>query len=47
MQDNYIREFKDVAEEAIELLGYSLILFAMIELRLIARRIYKARQVAR
>jgi hypothetical protein len=47
MQDNYIREFKDVAEEAIELLGYSLILFAMIELLLIARRIYKARQVAR
>ncbi|WAM51270.1 hypothetical protein [Vreelandella venusta] len=47
MQDTYIREFKDVAEEAIELLGYSLILFAMIELLLIARRIYKARQVAR
>ncbi|BCB08930.1 hypothetical protein HHSLTHF2_28200 [Vreelandella venusta] len=43
MQDTYIREFKDVAEEAIELLGYSLILFAMIELLLIARRIYKAR----
>ncbi|MCA1773328.1 MAG: DUF2101 family protein [Halomonas sp.] len=44
MQDNFVRVFKDVAEEMIELLGYSLILFAMIELLLLARRIHQARK---
>ncbi|WP_434986487.1 hypothetical protein [Vreelandella zhaodongensis] len=46
LQENYVRDFKNVAEEAVELLGYSLILFAMIELLLLARRISKARQDA-
>ena len=44
LQEHYIRDFKDIAEEAIELLGYSLILFATIELLFLARRIYRARQ---
>ncbi|AQU83297.1 MULTISPECIES: hypothetical protein [Halomonadaceae] len=43
LQENYIRDFKNIAEESIELLGYSLILFAMIELLLLARRIAQAR----
>lgn len=42
LEDNYIRDFKDIAEEVVELLGYSLILFATLELLLLARRIYKA-----
>lgn len=46
LEDNYVREFKDVAEEVVELLGYSLILFATLELLLLALRIHKARQVA-
>ncbi|SER79876.1 hypothetical protein SAMN04487958_10353 [Vreelandella subterranea] len=46
MQDNYVRDFKDIAEELIELLGYSLILFAMIELLLLARRVHQARKQA-
>ncbi|WP_235040090.1 hypothetical protein [Vreelandella profundi] len=45
LEDNYIRDFKDIAEEVVELLGYSLILFATLELLLLARRIYKARQM--
>lgn len=45
LEDNYIRDFKDIAEEVVELLGYSLILFATLELLLLARRIYKARHV--
>lgn len=45
LEDNYVREFKDVAEEVVELLGYSLILFATLELLLLARRIYKARRM--
>lgn len=45
LQDNFVRVFKDVAEEVVELLGYSLILIAMIELMLLARRVYKARLV--
>lgn len=42
LEDNYMRIFKDVAEEVVELLGYSLILFAIIELLLLALRIRKA-----
>ncbi|WP_018916455.1 hypothetical protein [Vreelandella zhanjiangensis] len=45
LEDNYVRIFKDVAEEVIELLGYSLILFAVIELLLLALRIRKASSV--
>lgn len=45
LEDNYVRIFKDVAEEVIELLGYSLILFAIIELLLLALRIRKAHSV--
>ncbi|HDZ48550.1 hypothetical protein LCGC14_0037000 [marine sediment metagenome] len=45
LEDNYVREFKDVAEEVVELLGYSLILFATLELLLLALRIHKARRV--
>ncbi|SDO21254.1 hypothetical protein [Vreelandella arcis] len=43
LQENFVRDFKDIAEEVVELLGYSLILFAMIELMLFARRVHKAR----
>ena len=42
LDDSYERIFKDVAEEIVELLGYSLILFATIELLLLALRIRKA-----
>ncbi|SJN08889.1 hypothetical protein CZ787_00255 [Halomonas citrativorans] len=47
LEDNYVRIFKDVAEEVIELLGYSLILFAIIELLLLALRIRKAHSTTR
>lgn len=43
LAEHYIRDFKDIAEEAIELLGYSLILFATIELLFLARRLHRAR----
>lgn len=46
LENDYVRIFKDVAEEVVELLGYSLILFAIIELVLLALRIRKA-QLAR
>ncbi len=46
LQEHYIRDFKDIAEEAIELLGYSLILFATLELLFLARRVYRARQTS-
>lgn len=46
LEENFAREFKDVAEEVVELLGYSLILIATLELLLLARRIYKARQIS-
>lgn len=46
LEENYSRTFKDVAEEVVELLGYSLILFATLELLLLARRIYRARQIS-
>ena len=44
LEDSYSGTFKSVAEEVVELLGYSLILIATLELLLLARRIYKARQ---
>lgn len=44
MQEHYMGNIKSMAEEVVELLGYSLILFAMIELLLLARRIYLTRQ---
>ena len=44
LEENYIRTFKDAAEEIIELLGYTLILIAVIELTLLARRWYLARR---
>ncbi|MBZ5486158.1 hypothetical protein HW452_01285 [Halomonas aquamarina] len=47
LEDNYVRTFKDAAEEVTELLGYSLILFATLELLLLARRIYLTRQLPR
>ncbi|MGM0984408.1 MAG: hypothetical protein ACQEXG_13435 [Pseudomonadota bacterium] len=34
---NYVRTFKDAAEEVVELFGYALILIAMIELLMLAR----------
>lgn len=43
LEDNYSGTFKSVAEEVVELLGYSLTLIAMIELMLLARRVHKAR----
>lgn len=46
MQENYMRDVKSMAEEVVELLGYSIILIAMVELVLLARRIYQARQAS-
>ncbi|MBT2785123.1 MULTISPECIES: hypothetical protein [unclassified Halomonas] len=46
LEDSYSGTFKSVAEEVVELLGYSLILIATLELLLLARRIYKARQTS-
>lgn len=46
LEDNYARNFKDVAEEVVELLGYSLILIATLELLLLARRVYLNRQTS-
>lgn len=37
LEDNYARTFKDAAEEVVELLGYALILIAIIELVILAR----------
>lgn len=37
LEDNYVRTFKDAAEEVVELLGYALILIAIIELVILAR----------
>lgn len=42
LEDRYVRTFKDAAEEVVELLGYALILIAVIELVILAR--YWARQ---
>lgn len=44
LEENYVRTFKDAAEEVTELLGYTLILIAVIELTLLARRWYLARR---
>ncbi|TVP43969.1 MAG: hypothetical protein EA345_16245 [Halomonas sp.] len=46
LEENYIGTFKSVAEEVVELLGYSIILFATLELLLLALRIHKARRIA-
>ncbi|MFQ3786056.1 hypothetical protein [Halomonas sp. A29] len=43
MQESYLRSFKNAAEEMVELLGYALILIAIIELVLLARRWCMAR----
>ncbi|MGJ7456408.1 hypothetical protein ACR80S_03885 [Halomonas sp. MA07-2] len=44
LQEHYVRTFKDAAEEVVELLGYALILIAVIELTLLARRWARARR---
>lgn len=46
LEDRYSGTFKSVAEEVVELLGYSLILIATFELLLMARRIYLAKQMS-
>ncbi|WP_346796091.1 hypothetical protein R5M92_11570 [Halomonas sp. Bachu 37] len=38
LEENYVRTFKNVAEEVMELLGYALILIAVVELVILARR---------
>ena len=47
LEDSYSGTFKSVAEEVVELLGYSLILIATLELLLLARRIYKTQRQTR
>ncbi|MCL7939849.1 hypothetical protein M8009_05980 [Halomonas sp. ATCH28] len=44
LQEHYLRDFKSAAEEVVELFGYALILIAMIELALLARRWALARR---
>lgn len=46
LQEHYVRTFKDAAEEVVELLGYALILIAVIELTLLARRWALARRAS-
>lgn len=46
LREDYARTFKDAAEEVVELFGYALILVAMIELALLARRWALARRTA-
>lgn len=46
LQVHYVRTFKDAAEEVVELLGYALILIAVIELTLLARRWALARRAS-
>ncbi|WP_404471394.1 hypothetical protein LG301_12005 [Vreelandella venusta] len=46
LEESYSGTFKSVAEEVVELLGYSLILIATLELLLLALRIHKARNTA-
>lgn len=46
MGEHYLRVVKDAAEEITELTGYSLLLFASVELLLVARKIHHARAVA-
>lgn len=45
LEDRYMREFKNTIEEAIELLGYCLILIGILELLLLARRVNAARRM--
>ncbi|WP_188113737.1 hypothetical protein [Salinicola halimionae] len=45
MGEQYLRVIKDAAEEITELTGYSLLLFASLELLLMARRISRARAI--
>lgn len=47
LEESYVGTFKSAAEEVVELLGYSLILFATLELLLLALRIHKARRTTR
>ncbi|MDP1086466.1 transporter, partial [Klebsiella pneumoniae] len=44
LQENYLRDFKSAAEELVELFGYALLLIAVIELVLLARRWALARK---
>lgn len=44
LEDSYSGTFKSVAEEVVELLGYSLILIATLELLLLARRVCLAQR---
>ncbi|MCH4564134.1 hypothetical protein MKP05_13535 [Halomonas sp. EGI 63088] len=46
LEEHYARTFKDAAEEVVELFGYALILIAVIELALLARRWTLARQAS-
>lgn len=46
MGDGYMGSVKSMAEEVVELLGYSLILFAIVELLLLARHLHRDRQQA-
>ncbi|MBZ9559348.1 hypothetical protein KGQ96_14960 [Halomonas coralii] len=43
LQDHYLRLFKTAAEEVTETFGYTLILFAVVELLLLARRLRRRR----
>ncbi|MFW3613762.1 hypothetical protein [Billgrantia antri] len=45
LEEHYLRTFKEAAEEITELLGYSLILIAVIELVLLSRRWQQARSL--
>ncbi|WP_280337888.1 hypothetical protein [Salinicola acroporae] len=45
MGEHYLRIVKDAAEEITELTGYSLLLFASIELLLMGRALYRARVI--
>ncbi|MDI5935502.1 hypothetical protein [Halomonas kalidii] len=44
MGEHYVRAVKDASEEVVELFGFALILIAVIELTLLARRWYLARR---
>jgi len=44
LQENYLRDFKSAAEEVVELFGYALLLIAVIEFVLLARRWALARK---
>ncbi|MGE4533919.1 MULTISPECIES: hypothetical protein [Halomonas] len=44
LQEHYLRDFKSAAEEVVELFGYALLLIAVIELLLLARRWALARK---